>query len=93
MKRLLVWLVALCMICTMFAGCSGPEPEGTETGGNGSSEATKRTDLNLALVGVVSTLDPFASSLTVDLMLYRQIYESFTMWMIMDKRIPLGFRP
>jgi|LSQX01.1.fsa_nt_gb ABC-type transport system substrate-binding protein len=77
MKRLLVWLVALCMICTMFAGCSGPEPEGTETGGNGSSEATKRTDLNLALVGVVSTLDPFASSLTVDLMLYRQIYESF----------------
>jgi peptide/nickel transport system substrate-binding protein len=41
-----------------------------------SKKSTSRTDVNLSLVGVVSTLDPFKTSLTVDLMLFKQIYES-----------------
>ena len=41
------------------------------------SAEPKRDDINLALWGVHSTLDPFATSLTVDLELFLQIYESF----------------
>ncbi|MEA4849592.1 MAG: ABC transporter substrate-binding protein [Clostridiaceae bacterium] len=80
MKKILALLMVLCMTVTLFAGCSGNESGTAKTGGTASNtptEETGRTDLNLALVGVVSTLDPYATSLTVDLMLFRQIYESF----------------
>lgn len=75
MKKILVMLIISCMIVTMITGCSGTS-EPSSVGAGDSGEAS-RTDLNLALVGVVSTLDPFASALTVDLVVYRQIYESF----------------
>lgn len=77
MKKFLALLMVLSMTVTMFSGCSGKESGTTETIGTTSPSESSRTDLNLALVGVVSTLDPYATSLTVDLMLFRQIYESF----------------
>jgi len=43
----------------------------------GKKGTAARNDVNLWLQGVVSTLDPFKTSLTVDLMLFQQIYESF----------------
>ena len=42
---------------------------------NGIVSAADRDDINLALVGVVSSLDPTTTSLTVDLEIFHQIYE------------------
>lgn len=67
-KQLTRVIIILIAFSVLFWGCSGKK----ETVGNVS-----RDDVNLSLVGVVSTLDPFKTALTVDLMLFRQIYESF----------------
>ena len=53
-----------------------PTAEGTPAT-EGSGAVSGRDNVNLALVGVVSTLDPFTTGLTVDLEVFHQIYESF----------------
>lgn len=73
-KMFVTLLIALMLLGAVFAGCGNSNP-GTDSGGG--NEGSSRTDLNLTLAGVVSTLDPFATSLTVDLVLFRQIYEGF----------------
>lgn len=54
----------------------------------GTGEVSGRDDLNLALVGVVSSLDPFTTSLTVDLEVFHQIYEP--LFYIDDYSVPHG---
>lgn len=70
MKRAVICLLATVFTLVSLAGCGGGEttpPVG--------EEGQKRDTLNLALVGVVSSLDPYATALTVDLEVFHQIYE------------------
>jgi len=64
-KRSLITVIAILLVFVMPLSSFAQAKKGA------------RNDVNLALQGVVSTLDPFKSSLLVDLMLYQQIYESF----------------
>ncbi|MDX9827806.1 MAG: hypothetical protein RBT73_08680, partial [Spirochaetia bacterium] len=64
-KRLLFAIIALVLVLAVPTSAFSQ-----------AKKAASRTDLNLSLVGVVSTLDPFKTALTVDLMLFKQIYES-----------------
>ncbi len=87
MKRVTILLIAIVMVTASLFGCKpavgneGAATTVTESGGAGTDEAAatteaKRDDLNLALWGIVSTLDPSASALTVDLDLFHQIYDA-----------------
>lgn len=51
----------------------GQEPAPADPGGSVSG----RDSVNMSVVGVVSSLDPYSTSLTIDLEIFHQIYESF----------------
>ncbi len=67
MKRIAILLAAVLILTAAANPFATPARAETKT----------RDDLNLALVGIVSTLNPYATSLTVDLTVFRQIYDSF----------------
>lgn len=75
MKRKLYLLVALVLAISLLIGCTPATEEPTPSKVT-EPVATSRTDLNMALWGVVSTLDPFATALTIDLELFHQIYDA-----------------
>ena len=61
MKRKLLFLLFTALVVALSVSCA--------------SLAADRDNVNLALVGVVSSLDPTTTSLTVDLEVFHQIYE------------------
>ena len=61
MKRKLLFLLFTALVLVLSVSCA--------------AVAADRDSVNLALVGVVSSLDPTTTSLTVDLEVFHQIYE------------------
>ncbi|MFA5585394.1 MAG: ABC transporter substrate-binding protein [Saccharofermentanales bacterium] len=81
MKRKLFLMAVITLILSLLLGCApkAPDPTGSQPTGSKPTggDAPSRDSVNLALVGVVSSLDPSTTALTVDLELFHQIYESF----------------
>lgn len=71
MKRVVACLLVVALAMISLAACSTGEPKQDP-----GAAAPPRDTINLALVGVVSSLDPYATALTVDLEVFHQIYES-----------------
>ena len=75
MKRLLLTVVIVMLLASLLSGCTPSSGVVTPKDDPVVPTGPSRTDLNLSLVGVVSSLDPFKTALTVDLMLFAQIYD------------------
>lgn len=83
LTNILCLILAMVMVFSLAACGGGGENKPADEGGKdpvnqpADQTGTTRDTLNLSFLGVVSSLDPSTSAMTIDLELYHQIYESF----------------
>lgn len=69
-KRYLSLLLALIAVLSLFAGCGEKDDVNSDDGGEQA-----RTDLKLCVSSEITSLDPYATTASADIQVYRQIYE------------------
>ena len=74
MKRVISLVLAMLLMVSAMAGCSGGSESASSTGGSAAS-GEPREDITIAIYQDIKTLDPHNSGMTIDKVVYQNVFD------------------